>query len=92
MPGIPSIYYGSEYGIKGSKENNSDDNLRPCLDLNNIPDADMNTYAHIIKLGKIYKACESLRTGQYHTVIIRNQQLLFTKELNGSICKTAKRL
>ncbi len=38
MPGIPSIYYGGEFGIKGIKENNSDDNLRPCLDLDNIPD------------------------------------------------------
>ena len=33
MPGIPSIYYGGEYGVKGIKENNSDDNLRPCLNL-----------------------------------------------------------
>ncbi len=92
MPGIPSIYYGSEYGIKGCKENNSDDNLRPCLDLNNIPDADMNIYAHITKLGKIYKACESLRIGQYHTVIIRNQQLLFSKELNGKVMYVALNL
>lgn len=83
MPGIPSIYYGGEYGVKGVKANNSDDNLRPCLDLDNIPDKNEKLYQHIVKLGRIYKAYPALRTGSYHTVIIRNQQMLFTKELNG---------
>ena len=36
MPGIPSIYYGSEYGVMGRHENNSDDGLRPCLDLDDL--------------------------------------------------------
>ena len=31
MPGIPCIYYGSEWGISGLKENGSDDALRPSL-------------------------------------------------------------
>jgi glycosidase len=30
MPGIPSIYYGSERGIRGEKRNNSDSALRPA--------------------------------------------------------------
>ena len=33
LPGIPSVYYGSEFGIEGKKERGSDDPLRPCLDL-----------------------------------------------------------
>ena len=82
MPGIPSIYYGGEFGIKGIKENNSDDNLRPCLDLDNIPDKNMRLYEHIVKLGRIYKAFPALRTGKYFTILIKNQQILFLKELN----------
>ena len=82
MPGIPSIYYGGEFGIKGIKENNSDDNLRPCLDLDNIPDKNMRLYEHIVKLGRIYKAFPALRTGKYFTILIKNQQMLFLKELN----------
>ena len=39
LPGIPSIYYGSEFGIEGRKENNSDDSLRPALDLNDYKNA-----------------------------------------------------
>ena len=33
LPGIPSVYYGSEFGIEGRKERGSDDSLRPCIDL-----------------------------------------------------------
>ena len=36
MPGIPSVYYGSVYGVMGRHENNSDDGLRPCLDLDDL--------------------------------------------------------
>lgn len=31
LPGIPSLYYGSEFGIEGKKENGSDANIRPAL-------------------------------------------------------------
>ena len=33
LPGIPSLYYGSEFGIEGRKERWSDASLRPRLDL-----------------------------------------------------------
>ena len=32
MPGIPCIYYGSEWGAEGKKEHGSDDSLRPCFE------------------------------------------------------------
>lgn len=31
LPGVPSVYYGSEFGIEGKKERYSDDSLRPAL-------------------------------------------------------------
>ncbi|HPY86235.1 MAG TPA: DUF1653 domain-containing protein, partial [Ruminococcus flavefaciens] len=79
MPGIPSIYYGSEYGIQGRKENNSDDNLRPCLFLADMEKENTDLYRHIVKLGRIYRAYPAVRTGSYERVIITNQQLLFKK-------------
>ena len=36
MPGIPSIYYGSEWGIEGRKDSGSDAPLRPAIDLTSI--------------------------------------------------------
>ncbi len=79
MPGIPSIYYGSEYGIQGRKENNSDDGLRPCLHLADMERENTALYKHIVKLGRIYKAYPALRTGGYERMQITNQQLLFKK-------------
>jgi len=38
LPGIPSVYYGSEFGIEGKKERFSDDSLRPFIDLNDHKD------------------------------------------------------
>ena len=79
MPGIPSIYYGSEYGIQGRKEDNSDDNLRPCLHLADMERENNELYKHIVKLGRIYKAYPAMRTGSYERIQITNQQLLFKK-------------
>lgn len=79
MPGIPSIYYGSEYGIKGIHENNSDAGLRPCLDLKDLEKENTKLYKHIVRLGRIYKAYPAMRSNEYHTVIIRNQQMCFEK-------------
>ena len=39
LPGIPSVYYGSEFGIEGRKERFSDDSLRPALWIDNYKDA-----------------------------------------------------
>lgn len=83
MPGIPSIYYGSEYGIHGKHENNSDDGLRPCIELSDMQKENTALYNHIIKLGRIYEAYPAMRIGEYKTIIIRNQQILFQKEYNG---------
>ena len=81
MPGIPSIYYGSEYGIYGRKENNSDDNLRPSIHLQDMERENVPLYHHIVKLGRIYRAYPAFRTGTYERISITNQQLLFKKVL-----------
>ena len=36
MPGVPSIYYGSEWGIRGQRSTYSDAALRPQLDLDKM--------------------------------------------------------
>ena len=92
MPGIPSIYYGSEYGIEGRKENNSDDNLRPCLHLADMERENIELYKHIVKLGRIYRAYPALRTGTYERIQITNQQLLFKKYLGDQVVYIALNL
>lgn len=82
MPGIPSIYYGSEFGIKGKKEGNSDLPLRPALELkdliNNAPLPDL--FNLIIKLAVVRKNLPALRNGNYKQLYLQHQQFAFLRE------------
>jgi glycosidase len=77
MPGIPSIYYGSEWGIHGAKANGSDAHLRPELNLENIKNDKI--LRHIKKLGEIHNELPSLYYGEYEQVLIRNEQFAFKR-------------
>lgn len=79
MPGVPSIYYGSEFGIEGKRSDHSDYELRPCLDLNNIPNADYNLFNHIVKLGKIRLSLDALKYGKFENVNIMNEKLVYKR-------------
>lgn len=80
MPGIPSIYYGSEWAIKGTKHNGSDADLRPCLDIESIPSSDL--LDHIVKLGFIKKILSPLSHGTYEQLLLRNEQFVFLRKDN----------
>lgn len=79
MPGVPSIYYGSEYGIEGKRTQDSDYELRPCLDLNNIENANYDLLNHIIKLGKVRLALDALKYGKFDNVNIMNEKLVYKR-------------
>lgn len=80
MPGVPSIYYGSEYALKGTKHDGSDADIRPCLDIDHIPDPNEELFAHICKLGEIYETATPLKTGSYEQILIRNEQYVFQRK------------
>lgn len=79
MPGVPSIYYGSEYAVEGKRTRDSDYDLRPCLDLNNVPNANYQLCDHIIKLGKVRLALEALKYGKFENVNIMNEKLVYKR-------------
>ena len=79
MPGVPSIYYGSEFGIEGMRTSHSDAELRPCLDLNNIPNANYELFNHIAKLGKVRLALEALKYGKFENANIKNETLVYKR-------------
>ncbi|NLL91000.1 MAG: cyclomaltodextrinase [Ruminococcaceae bacterium] len=76
MPGIPCIYYGSEWGISGVKEKNSDDALRPEVYLPEWNDL-TTLIATLADLRKRYKA---LLYGDYKSIVLTNRQLVFQRE------------
>lgn len=85
LPGIPSIYYGSEFGIEGKKEKFSDASLRPTLDLENYKNAvtENPCTALIAALGKIRQATPGLSYGSYNELMLTNRQYAFARDLNN---------
>lgn len=81
LPGVPSIYYGSEFGIEGKKEKFSDASLRPELNLNDYQDAVVtNTCTKLIAaLGKIRQASKALSYGDYQQLLLTNRQYAFSR-------------
>lgn len=82
MPGMPSIYYGSEFGIEGKKENSSDDALRPELDLNKLYEDEEGKKLndHISVLAKIRSEHDALKMGKYKQIYLNHEQIVFLRE------------
>ena len=86
LPGIPSIYYGSEFGIEGKKERYSDDSLRPALHLADYKNAvTENPCTRLITaLGRIRQQTKALSLGDYKELLLTNRQYAFSRDLNGT--------
>lgn len=81
LPGIPSIYYGSEFGIEGKKETFSDANLRPALSL-----ADCLENTHAVKMMSVIQILTEIRAkhlalsyGKYSQILLTNRQYAFAR-------------
>lgn len=75
MPGIPCIYYGSEWGIEGLKQQGSDKSLRPAApvpEYNEITD-------FVSKAVKAHKESKSLCYGNFEILHMTNKQLVFER-------------
>lgn len=82
MPGIPCIYYGSEWGCEGKKTNNSDDDLRPCFEK-----AEWNALTDTIqKLNTFHTLISTFTNGDYAQLYIQNKQIVFKRcDENGQL-------
>lgn len=75
IPGIPCVYYGSEWGITGRKEDGGDAALRP-----NVQEPKWNELSEFIaKLGKIHKEEKALCYGGYCKILLTNRQIVFER-------------
>ncbi|MBR4026402.1 MAG: alpha-amylase, partial [Lachnospiraceae bacterium] len=86
LPGVPSVYYGSEFGIEGRKERWSDDSLRPALRLEDFADAIYNNECTklIARLGKVRQAVKALSYGDYQQLFLTNRQYAFSRNFEGT--------
>ncbi len=88
VPGIPSIYYGSEFGIEGNKENGSDWNLRPELSLSDF-DCQAELPVLFKKLGALKQKFPELTYGDYRELHLTTGQFVFARCLDGRAVVTA---
>ncbi|MBR3637449.1 MAG: alpha amylase C-terminal domain-containing protein [Lachnospiraceae bacterium] len=75
MPGIPCVYYGSEWGAKADKSE-GDPALRACFEKpewNELTD-------FIAKLTKAKKGSEALNYGGMRSVVLTNKQCIFERK------------
>ena len=78
MPGIPCIYYGSEWGAKGNKSD-GDPALRPSFE-----EPVENELTEFV--GKLYaakKGSKALNYGGFRSVVLTNKQCIFERAVEG---------
>jgi glycosidase len=81
MPGVPSIYYGSEWGIEGKKAKDNDYDLRPALNMAQLSTGKgSDLYDAVKKLIGLRKKHVSLRCGDYRQIYTEHNQLIFLRE------------
>ena len=78
MPGIPCVYYGSEWGLEGEKRD-GDASLRPALEGPERSELTELVAALIAARNK----SRALREGGYAEVLLTNRQYIFQREAGG---------
>ena len=78
MPGIPCVYYGSEWGALGDK-GQGDQALRPCFE---GPEWNELT-EHIARLAEVKKTSHALNYGGMRNVVLQNKYCVFARETDG---------
>lgn len=78
MPGIPSLYYGSEFGQRGVKANGSDMKLRP--EWEEICKDNQAIYKTICRLSKINQDHIAIREGGYQQVHIDHKVIGYKRQ------------
>ena len=79
LPGIPSVYYGSEFGLEGRKERGSDASLRPALSLADLLSQDNACLQIIRTLGRIRRENPDLSYGAYREADLSTTKYAFMR-------------
>ena len=78
MPGIPCVYYGSEWGVKADKSQ-GDQALRPAFD---APEENGLT-EHIRRLAEAHRCCKALCYGELRVPVLTNKQCIIQRDFDG---------
>ena len=81
MPGVPSIYYGSEWGLEARRTDHSDRALRPHLELDQVRQhaSHPRLADDIARLANLRQSLPALRYGDYRQLHVAHEQLAFAR-------------
>lgn len=89
LPGIPSIYYGGEWGVEGRRTKTSDDALRPCIAIADRETLHCGLTDLIARLGTIHDENPEFHGGRYQELLLTNRQYAFARFHQGHAIITA---
>ena len=75
MPGIPCVYYGSEWGLEAKKQPGGDWNLRPAIE---TPEWNALT-DQIAAMAKAHRGSAALCWGDFQELVLTNLQTVFRR-------------
>jgi len=81
IPGTPSIYYGSEFGLKGAKSPRDDWPLRPTLNLKQLQGnpRHLDLTRAITRLANLHRDLAALRSGDFQELFLSHRRLVFSR-------------
>lgn len=85
IPGVPSLYYGSEWGLAGKKQHGSDRSLRPAIDLKAfeqaLPDTALAPDLLLVlqRLARVREHSPALQQGAYQQLSVASEQFAFLR-------------
>jgi glycosidase len=85
MPGVPSVYYGSEWALEGRRLPGDDSPVRPALDVATAEAAGVEPALAqaISRLAAVRAELAPLRRGGYLQLLVAHEQLSFARDLEG---------
>lgn len=89
LPGIPSVYYGGEWGVEGMRTNNSDTQLRPQIAIADSKRLHCSLTDYIARLAHIHTTQPEFAGGRYQELLLTNRQYAFARHADGSAVITA---
>ena len=89
LPGIPSIYYGGEWGVEGKRTSTSDEALRPAIPISQSDERNCELIQFICAVGRIHDENEEFHGGRYQELLLTNRQYAFARHGADSVIITA---
>lgn len=89
LPGIPSIYYGGEWGVEGKRTSTSDEALRPAIPISQSDERNCELTEFICAVGRIHGENEEFHGGRYQELLLTNRQYAFARHGVDSVIITA---